>query len=292
MKFIDLLTRIDRRIIYLILFVVVTLPIIFPSARAVRVMPPVEKLYNAIDNITEEKALLIDFDYDPQTLPEIEPMAFAILRHAFAKRIKVLALSLYVQPLGLAQNALINVSEEFNSRATTREDSIIYGRDYVFLGWQPPPLIPILGMGESIINVYKTDYYGNRTDTLPIMEDVKNYGDVGLLVSLSSGDPPRWWIEYAQNRFGVKVGAGITAVSASEFYPYLQTGQFSGLMVGMKGAAEYEEMVQTELGMVVRRKASESLPSLTYAHIVIILFIVIGNTGFFISRRKQQRRQP
>jgi len=60
--------------------------------------------------------LIIDFDYDPQTLPEIEPMAFAILRHAFTKRIKVLALSLYVQPLGLAQNALINVAEEFNGQ--------------------------------------------------------------------------------------------------------------------------------------------------------------------------------
>jgi len=285
MKIIDILTKIDRRIIYLILFSVVTLPIIFPSVKSVRVMPPVEKLYNAIDNIPEEKALIIDFDYDPQTLPEIEPMAFAILRHAFTKRIKVLALSLYVQPLGLAQNALINVAEEFNSLAATHEDSIIYGRDYVFLGWQPPPLIPILGMGESIINVYRNDYYGNRTDTLPLMKEVKNYGDVGLLVSLSSGDPPRWWIEYAQNRFGVKVGAGITAVSASEFYPYLQTGQFSGLMVGMKGAAEYEEQVETELGIKVRRKASEALPALTYAHIVIIIFIVVGNTGYFISRR-------
>ena len=291
MKTIDILTRIDRRIIYAILFAVVTLPIIFPSARSVRVMPPVEKLYAAIDAIPPEKALIIDFDYDPQTLPEIEPMAFAVLRHAFTKRIKVLALSLYVQPLGLAQNALVNVSEEFNLRATSNADSIIYGRDYVFLGWQPPPLIPILGMGESIVNVYRTDYYGNRTDTLPIMREVKNYGDVGLLVSLSSGDPPKWWIEYAQNRFGVKVGAGITAVSASEFYPYLQTGQFSGLMVGMKGAAEYEEQIERELGIRVRRKASESLPSLTYAHIVIILFIVIGNAGFFISRRRE-RRQP
>jgi hypothetical protein len=84
----------------------------------------------------------------------------------------------------------------------------------------------------------------------------------------------------------VKVGAGITAVSASEFYPYLQTGQFSGLMVGMKGAAEYEEQVETELDIKVRRKASESLPSLTYAHVVIIIFILIGNTGYFISRRK------
>jgi hypothetical protein len=269
----------------------VTLPIIFPSARSVRVMPPVEKLYKAIDDIPEEKALIIDFDYDPQTLPEIEPMAFAILRHAFTKRIKVLALSLYVQPLGLAQNALVNVAEEFNRFAATHEDSIIYGRDYVFLGWQPPPLIPILGMGESITNVYRNDYYGNRTDTLPLLKEVKNYGDVGLLVSLSSGDPPRWWIEYAQNRFGIKVGAGITAVSASEFYPYLQTGQFSGLMVGMKGAAEYEEQVETELGIKVRRKASESLPSLTYAHLVIIIFIVIGNTGYFMSRRNQRRSQ-
>ena len=286
MKIIDILTKIDRRVIYLILFAVVTLPIIFPSAKSIRVMPPVEKLYDAIDNIPEDKALIIDFDYDPQTLPEIEPMAFAILRHAFRKRIKILALSLYVQPLGLAQNALISVSEEFNSVAVTREDSIIYGRDYVFLGWQPPPLIPILGMGESIVNVYRTDYFGNQTDTLPLMKEVKNYADVGLLVSLSSGDPPKWWIEYAQNRFGLKVGAGITAVSASEFYPYLQTGQFSGLMVGMKGAAEYEEQVEKELNIKVRRKASESMSSLTYAHLVIIAFILIGNTGYFISRRK------
>jgi len=285
MKTTDLLMKIDRRIIYLILLVVVTLPLIFPSVQSVRVMPPVEKLFNAIDTIPADKSLIIDFDYDPQTLPELEPMAIAILRHAFERRIKVLALSLYVQPLGLATNALNQVTAEYNSKASTRADSIIYGRDYVFLGWQPPPLVPILGMGESIINVYKTDYYGNQTDTLPLMQRIKNYSNVGLLVSLSSGDPPRWWIEYAQNRFGLHVGAGITAVSASEFYPYLQTGQFSGLMVGMKGAAEYEEIVSSQMGIVGRRKASEALPSLTYAHLVMIAFIVVGNIGFFIQRR-------
>jgi hypothetical protein len=83
------------------------------------------------------------------------------------------------------------------------------------------------------------------------------------------------------------VGAGITAVSASEFYPYLQTGQFSGLMIGMKGAAEYEELVERNLNITARRKASESLSSLTYGHLVMILFIVIGNIGYFIKRRKK-----
>lgn len=287
MKIIDILTNIDRRIIYLILLIVIVLPLLFPAAQSVRVMPPVEKLYYAIENIPEEKALIIDFDYAPQTAPELDPMGFAILRHVFNKRIKLLVLSLYVQPLGLAQNALDQVIEEFNSVAQTHEDSIIYGRDYVFLGWVPPPIVPILGMGESITNVYQVDYYGNRTDSLPLMQEIKNYNDVGLLVCLSGSDPPKWWVQYAQNRFGVKVGAGITAVSASEFYPYLQTGQFSGMLVGMKGAAEYEEMVERNLDIKIRRRASESLLSLTYGHLVMIFFILIGNIGYLIKRRKK-----
>ncbi len=287
MKIINMLTNIDRRIIYLILAAAVILPLVFPSVERVRVMPPVQKLYNAIDQIPEDKALIIDFDYDPQTQPELEPMGFALLRHAFKRRIKVLVLSLYVQPLGLAKKALTQVIKEFNEKATTYNDSIIYGRDYVFLGWQPPPLVPILGMGESITRVYKTDYYGNKTDTLPLMKKIKNYNDVGMLVSLAGSAIPKTWVAYAQNRFGVQIGAGVTAVSAADFYPYLQTGQFSGLMVGMKGGAEYEELVERRLGLKARRRASEALPSLTYAHLIMIIFITIGNIGYFIKRRSK-----
>ncbi len=287
MKIVDLMLKIDRRVIYLILAIVVIVPLIFPSAQHVRVMPPVERLFLAVDTIKSDKALMIDFDYDPQTQPELEPMALAILRHAFKRKIKLLGLSLYVQPLGLAKSALDQVIGEFNEQAKSYEDSIIYGRDYVFLGWQPPPLIPILGMGESITNVYKKDYYGNQTDTLPLMKKIKNYNNVELLISISSGDPPMWWVSYAQNRFGLKVGVGCTAVSASDYYPYLQTGQFSGLMVGMKGAAEYEELVEKKLDIQKRRKASEALPSLTYAHLVMMVFIIIGNVGYLIKRRQK-----
>ena len=289
MKFIERLTAIDRRIIYLVLAIVVVIPLISRSPERVRVMPPVEKLYNAVDVIPKDKVLIIDFGYAPQDMPELEPMGFALLRHAFEKRIKVLALCLYVQPLGLAQKALTQVTEEFNSVAQSNADSIIYGRDYVFLGWQPPPLIPMLGMGISITNVYPGDYYGNKTDTLPLMKHVKNYNDVALLVSLSAGSIPRSWIAYAQNRFGVAVAAGVTAVSAADFYQYYQTGQFTGLMAGMKGAAEYEELVETRLGIEKSRKASEALPSLTYGHLVMIVFIIIGNIGYFVQRKRRRK---
>lgn len=286
MKLLDYLTKLDRRVIYLILAIVVILPLVFPSTQKVRVMTPVRKLFNTVEMIPDEKILIIDFDYDPQTQPELEPMAIALLRHAFKRRIKMAALSLYVQPLGLAKLAMDQVIEEFNSEATTTADSIIYGKDYVFLGWQPPPIIPLLGMGISISDVYKTDYYGYKTDSLPMMKNVKNFNDVGLLISISGASAPLWWITYSQTKYGVAVGAGVTAVSASDFYAYFQTGQFSGLMIGMKGGAEYEELIETELKIQQRRKASEALGSLTAAHITIIIFIIIGNVGYFVRRRK------
>ena len=288
MKIIDYLSKLDRRIIYLALAVVVALPLISPSTQKVRVMTPVAKLFNAVDAIPEGQILMVDFDYDPQTQPELEPMGVSVLRHAFYRRIKVAVLSLYVQPLGLAKKALDQVTEEFNKQATSNADSIIYGRDYVFLGWQPPPIVPLLGMGISITNVYTRDYYGYRTDSLPMMRNVENFNDVGILVSLSGATAPLWWVAYSQTRFGVAVGAGITAVSASEFYQYYQTGQFSGLMIGMKGAAEYEELVETNLLIKERRKASEALGSLTAAHLTMIAFIVIGNIGYFVKRRSRK----
>jgi hypothetical protein len=111
MKIIEYLSRLDRRIIYLVLAVVVMVPLVIPAIPKVRVMTPVEKLFNAIEAIPGDKILMLDFDYDPQTLPEIEPMAVAMLRHAFRRRIRVAALSLYVQPLGLAKKALDQVTE-------------------------------------------------------------------------------------------------------------------------------------------------------------------------------------
>ncbi|UCD18786.1 MAG: hypothetical protein JSU64_04995 [candidate division WOR-3 bacterium] len=291
MNIIEKLSKLDRRIVYFVLAIAVLLPLVIPSAQKVRVMTPVAKLFKAVDATPDDKIVILDFDYDPQTLPEIEPMGVALLRHAFKRKIKVAVLSLYVQQLGLAKKALDQVTEEFNSRAESYADSIIYGRDYVFLGWQPPPIVPLLGMGISITNVYTQDYYGLRTDSLPMMRKVKNFNDVGILVSLSGTTAPLWWVSYSQTRFGVAVAAGITAVSASEFYQYYQTGQFSGLMVGMKGAAEYEEMVESNLLLKDRRKASEALGSLTAAHLTMIAFIVIGNAGYLIRRRRNRRAQ-
>ncbi|MDH5186135.1 MAG: hypothetical protein OEW70_03620 [candidate division WOR-3 bacterium] len=288
MKFFEALMKIDRRILYLVLAAVVIIPFIFPFMIHPKAMPPVENLYNYIDSIPQDKALVISVDYTPDTEPELHPMTIALLRHAFTRRIKVGVLCIGVLGLGLAENALNQVAGEFNQRATSKADSIIYGRDYVFWGWQTPVLTVILGMGERISRVFTVDYYNNQTETLPMMKQIKNYNNVGILVSVSASASPGWYITYGQTSFGVKVGIASTAVQAADWYPYLNSGQATGMLSGMKGGAEYEELVQTNLGITDRRRATEAMASQTSAHFAIIVFILIGNIGYFVLRRRKK----
>jgi hypothetical protein len=251
-------------------------------------MYPVQRLFDTIDGLDREnQALIISVDYEPGGMPEVHPVTIALLRHAFGRRIRVGVLTNYLQGLGLAEDALRTVTSEFNARATSRADSIIYGRDYVFWGWQYPVLVPVLGMGESIARVFPQDYYGNRVDTLPVMKRLRNYNDVGILVCVSSSGFPGTYIAYAQNRFGVKIGAGVTAVYGADMYVYLQSGQLSGFIPGMKGGAEYEELVERRVGIKGKRRATQAMSSQTAAHLAIMVFIIIGNVMYFRSRRRR-----
>ncbi len=282
------LLQIDRRVIFLLLAICMVIPLICQVDMPVGVQRTTQLLYDTVDQIdVRRQALIISSDYTPQTEAENHPMTVALLRHAFARKLPVLTLCLYVEATPLMANAVEQVMEEFNSVAATNADSVLAGRDIVFLGWQPPPIIPILAMGRSISGIYPVDYYGNATAEMPVLQRIRNYDQVGLVAAISSGVSPLWFVQFAQTKFGVKVGAGTTAVSAPGFYPYIETGQLSGMMGGMKGAAEYENMVAEKYGADGRRRASEGMTAQSAAHILIMAFVIIGNVAYFASRRKK-----
>jgi len=99
-------------------------------------------------------------------------------------------------------------------------------------------------------------------------------------MDLSAGDPgiPAW-VMVANALFHRPIAGGCTAVSAPQFYPYLQTNQLVGLLGGLKGAAEYEALTKYA-GAATRRMDSQSI-----AHLVIIVFIIFANFSYFVLRR-------
>jgi hypothetical protein len=287
MKWYDTISKIDRRIIYFLLTIFVILPFFIPFTIPQNIMPQTRKLFDFVESIPpHDKAVIISFDYTPQTMPECRPMAIALLKHCFARNIPVVGVSFDPQGPGLAVEAFATVVDELNSYATNSSDSIMYGRDYVYLGWKSGRLAALLEMGESIVSVFPIDYSGDIVDSFPLMQRVKNYKDISIAIILAAADYPIDWIRYPQTRYGIKVGAGLTAVMAPQYYPYVQTGQVSGMMSGMKGAAEYEKLVFDRGYAKALGTAETGMNSQSIIHILIMAFIILGNIGYFFSRRK------
>jgi hypothetical protein len=91
-----------------------------------------------------------------------------------------------------------------------------------------------------------------------------------------------YWVSIVNAQFGVPMVCGTTAVSAPKYYAFVASGQFKGLLGGMKGAAEYEILVGKKADAVTGMSAQ------SLVHLLIIFLVLLGNISFFIGRRKSQ----
>lgn len=280
MRFFRTLQRIDRRVIFLLMAALVTLPLIFPLGLGVSSGPRATALFEAVEAIPPGRTLLVSVDFDPSSMPELYPMLVGLMRHAFARDVKVLLCGLWVTGAGLADQAVQDIAPEYDK---------VYGEDVVYLGWKAGVDAVILGMGENIRSVFPTDYYGHPLESLPMMNEVARLRDIPFVVAISAGMPGyQDWLLYAQSRYGIRVGAGVTAVSAADAYPYLQSGQLTGLLAGMKGGAEYEVMVQKQGYSRAYMPAVAAMDSQSLAHLIIMLLVIVGNVAYFATRKRSE----
>jgi len=278
---------IDRRLIYLVVAVGALIPIIRPIGLPVVPTEPVKKLYDFVQNLGPEQTVIVSFDYGPSSEPELNPMAEAIFRHLFERKVKMLVMSLF--PLGgneVAKKELARISTEFN---------VQYGVDYVNLGYKDGGQAAMKRMAVSIPEVFPNDAEGAPTKDMPIMQHARNYGDIAIVISLATGVIGEWWANLVNAQFGIPVSVGCTAVSAPKYYAYLRAGQMMSLLGGLKGASEYEKLVRDgypQIRATYERPAEKKIAASTgmdvqsIVHVIIIGFIIFGNVIYFMMMRQ------
>jgi hypothetical protein len=271
---------VERRIVFLYVGAALTLPFFMQIELEVPISPEVKAAYDQLEMLKPGSKILAAFDYDPPSAPELQPMADAFIKYCFHKGIKVIIMGLWPQG---PQQAVQSIDAAFAADPSLR-DKIKYGVDYVNLGFQSGNEFVILRMGESFKAMFPADIYGTPYDSIPILRNVKNYSNIDYCMNFSAGKPgTQEWVQVGVDRFGLKLSAGNTAVQAPMIYPFLQAGQLDGLMGGMAGAAEFEKLTG------YKEKATTFIKSQSFAHIVVIVFIIIGNMAFL--RGKTERKQ-
>lgn len=265
MSWIHSIEKLDRRWIFVTIALLVLFPLLFPLALPLTVSPPVQGFYDAVAKVPNGSTVLMSCDYDPGAKPELVPMTRTALRHLWDKDCKIVVTVLWDGGPGLVDNELRAVAAEYQGKKT-------YGVDYVNLGYKEGREDVMVLMGQGIANAFPKDYRGNDTRSLPLMRDVRDYSSFPLLLSISAGYPgTKEWVQQVQSRFHVPMVSGCTAVSAPEYYPYLQSGQLLGLLGGMAGAAEYEK-ARNEKGAATRGMDAQSM-----AHVFVAFMILLGN---------------
>lgn len=310
-KFFDKMQNIDRRYIYIVVALSIIIPLLIPFNSPTYVTKPTEDIYKKIDSFAgdETKAVLMSFTHDASTMPELFPMEVSVLRHCFERDIKVFTICWLPAAGPLVDYAINTAKEDFDVQS---------GVDYCNFGYKPYVLrLPImLGMGDDIAKAVETDSQGRKVENLEIMNNIKNYDDMNLVVDFAASGSALQWVTYARARFGANIAAGVTAVMVADNYPYLQTGQLMGMFRGLKGAAEYEKLVdvfaayesedypngrpfskeiikETSVPIVgdavpyKYKKARIGMNAQSVAHIMMIVFIVLGNIGYFITKKKK-----
>ncbi len=252
-------------------------PLLFPLGLRLRVSDPVRGYAAAIDAVPDGSLVLMSCDFDPGSRPELVPMMKTTLRHLWSKRCRIVVTCLWTGGSGIVDETLEAVAAEERAAGRARA----YGRDWAFLGYKSGNEAVMVLMGQGLRNAFPLDHHGNPVDSLPIMRGVRDYSSFPLLVNVSGGYPgTKEWVQQVQMRFGLPIVSGCTAVSAPEYYPYLQSGQLRGLLGGMAGAAEYEAL-RGERGTATRGMDAQSL-----AHVFVALCIVVGNVLHWTKPRE------
>jgi len=274
MSFFDKLEKVDPRLMYVLLFIVVALPLVRPFGLPISMSPMTVAFYDTVEKIKPGDVAVVSIDYSPASQPEQYPQTKAVIAHLSAKGAKIVCLGFWADGAPFIDRAFKDVFGK-------SKDHPKYGTDFVNLGWVPNGEVGMASIGKDIQTTCPKDYYGSPTAAIPMMKDIKGGRDFKLVVSLASGTPgvPEW-LRQIQAQYGVTFLTGVTAVSAPATRQYFPA-QVAGVLEGLAGAAEYEVLLikYGYIGTLAPPMDSQSL-----SHLLVIIFIVLGNVGFVLRK--------
>ena len=293
-NFLIKLGTIDRKFIFVLIALAVLIPLLYPNLieLPIKVDKNTKIVFNSISELKSGDKVLLSFAYGASTKPEVHPMAIALLKHLFAKDIKVYIVSLWPESPIMANQAIKEIID-------TKLFNLEEGVDYALFDYKTGGFIVIKGIAENFREVYKQDHNGNLIEDLTIMDDIYSVSDFDFVFDFSAGVPGNAeWVQYACDPKKIPLSSGCTSIMVTDAIPYIESGQLKGILAGMPGAAEYEKMVydllQEQLNknsnlnkdaVLTKGKALARMSAQSVSHLLMVIFIVLGNVSYYFSRK-------
>jgi hypothetical protein len=268
------LSRVDRRVIYLVVAIAIILPLVFVPNPPISPSEEGMSFHRVVERLEQDDVVLLATDYNAGSLAELGPMTTTLIHHVFAQRARLVVVSLDAQGTGVVDAQVDTIAQALGRT---------YGEDWVFLGFRPSAPAAILALASSPYTLFPEDFRGNRLIDLPLTDQLKGASDYAMLAVMASGPTATDWVIYGFGRFEVPILLGLSGGIGPTFRGFYETEQVAGILAGLKGAAEYEQMTNRP------REASRLVSAQSGAHLLLIMLIVIGNISFLVTRWQESQ---
>lgn len=273
MPWYEKIQRVDRRIIYILMALAIIVPLLKPIGMPIAVTQPTQDAYNAIANLPAGSFVWFSIDSSASSAPEIQPAVQAMFRLCLEKKHKVILAGFWADGTTLVNDWIQPVVDEVKPK---------YGEDYINLGYRSPITTILEGARTDLVKTYGgTDQNNKPLSGFPIMNGLTKAKDLSLYIGFNSGSPgidnyvANW---YATGEVKNMI-LSCTAVEIPAQTNRYHAGILKGLVGGIAGAAEFEKLVNRP------GSATSGMDAQSIGHLVIILFMVVGNIGYLAAKR-------
>jgi len=267
----------DQRWIYLLLVLVIAGILFKPVGLAVEIKKETQAAYDAIDKLPASSIMWLGAEYDAASAPELMPAMMSVMRHALRKDVRIVGGAMWEQGGNMIERAWNNIKAEFPNKK--------YGEHFVNVGYKPGGGIFLQKMLSSVSDaVLGVDARGTQLSQLPLMGEFKTLKDAKLVFAFLAGDPgTNDWVKHVTDPNKITYVAAATSVSVPGAMVFVQSGQMTGLIAGLSGAAEYEMLIKTP------GRATAGMDAQSFTHVLVLLFIILGNIGYVMQKGKKAK---
>jgi hypothetical protein len=302
--------------LYMLLMVVCSVPLFFDMKAPNRVDPASVALFRHIMEAPEDSVFIIQSDWTFSTRGENGGNMEALLRLVMHRGLRFVVYSgADPQAPQVARNLIMNINAE---RVAKGQRPYVRWEDYVDLGFLPDMGTMAIAMGADLRRAWglqrdvRPDGVKRPIFESPVLRDIHRIEDIHLLVNIHAAATH---IVLVQRLYGkVPIASMCTGVMVPEMVPYFKAGQIIGFSGGLKGVYDMEMLMEGGLnwrgpdgkianpmpgqpviagfpGEFPKGRGSSYYPTLHFALGLLILAVVVGNVGIYLTRRETRARR-
>jgi len=277
----------DRRVIYVLIFLLVLAPTLRPLGLPIAVSQSTITYYSYLQALDEDDMIWAAWETGFSAWNELKAGIIATYREVIKSGARMVVAFGTAEDIAVFRLVFGDPDEGIRGILTPELEQYgyEYGVDYVVLGYVLVNEASTSSLATDLHGVVTNDYKG-RSLAGTFYDDLVNAGSFSLIIDFSPGMQTNAMIRHWVMDYGTPMIEGAIGVNIPSLSPYIDTGHLKAMLQSTRGCAELEY-----LGGVPGPGAT-SMDAFTLVHYLVVLFIIMGNIGYFgwEKNSKQQVR--